>query len=289
MPRQYVSSEGVILTLDPPEGLPSSASVEVLDPADGVATGYAVVIDAITSNVTAQSRAYCDEFQIDDGSMIPLRRPLLALSELDERMEVWAIGRNATTIKLARKLQFSMGITGAKFISTRCTSESITLDAGRTYRAKWSLTIDGEDITRFVSFDVVDQPFDLLVLREDLEGRYPQLSNAIASDWRKLITGVTADIFNALLAAKFQPDTLRDQTILTAPAVHLLANRIMTDRAPGGTSFDSTVIKSALDAYQSSMDEIKCASHLWIDVNDDGIRDATDPQDNMRPTFPVIA
>lgn len=272
---QYIDGLAVQLELACPEGVPSAATVELLDPDTGsLGAAVSATLPTAAATVTTEAGARArGPLEVDDTTGLRVGQRALAVATTGHRREVLIEGLTASEVYLADHLQFAMAV-GAQVVDHVVTHDAGTLPRKRGYRARWVLTVDGRTVVRHTAFDVVRQPIELHIEESDLKAIAPRIATKLGDDWRLLVGGALQVLDFYFQSKGRSLDQLRDTSVLKVPAVYWIMHQAAIDGALGGW-YDERMIKHWAEISAQHMHRLNSAK-FWLDVNDNGIRDETE-------------
>jgi hypothetical protein len=284
---QYISGSTASLRLASESGVPSAATIEILHPATGtlgapVAATLPTAAATVTSDAPARV-APSTGYTVDTTVGLAVRQRVLAISALGEISEVQIAGLEATKIYLHERLPYAMA-TGSQFADHVVTYDALALENARAYRAVWTLTVDGETVVNVTPFDVVNQPFEVLITKQDIIGRWPDARDRMRADWREMLGPAQDEIFDDMVRRGIEPDQVFSTSMLVSAGAWWCIHKLSMVKSPGGDRADDALRKDFWGYYQRAL-KILESSHLRVDLDDDGVLGTDDPQSPTSEVF----
>jgi hypothetical protein len=250
------------------EGVPSSASIQIVDDSGGdlvAETATGVDIDPYSQTITTGARG-ADSIVVASGVGAAVGTRYWATDPGGRGLEVEAAGVNSTTVTLTTQLPWSLAggsLDGMRISYT--VPASILGTLRRCYQVVWRYTVGGVEVVKDDDlFDVVRTPFKIPVRLSDLANVDPAFARGI--DYLRLRERVVDDIASELSNSGIYPDLVKDRRLLVPVAVYgLLALRHIRDE---------DLFTRYSELRQGAMARF-LESKSWVDLDDDGARAAS--------------
>ena len=254
---QVETGQAATLELIPTQGVPTSASIEVLDEDGGELIGEkAATIDSFEEAVTEDQSRDGRELTVQDASDMVVGRPYWLQTDGGAGYEIIPFDKTDTLVKLRGGLRFA--ITGGETtiygirITYDLTAED-TAEEQRPAEAIWRWVVGCVSYSKRMSFDIVEKPFDIDVPEhriEKAESLFGEtLGGYVPTD--QLVDQARRDVWRALkelFVQKIDEEVLHRDILEDAMVWQVLFLRHMDDeaRAPVFAKHFERCIKAAM-------------------------------------------
>lgn len=220
MPRlQYTKGVAGSLVLYAPEGIPDAdATLTIYTSGNSTLAGSSwpvtVSLSTATTTLSALAAQYAESLALTDATNFAAGERYY-INDGGQLLEVKASRKSSNTLYLDQPLSFGVasGATIASHKLAFALSTTHTATLRRRLRAVWSYEVDGVAYSHQQYFSVVNEPFELAITEEDIEGH--DLAFGEYTDdrgaWRKLIDGAHDEVERMLRARQLSPDLIRDR------------------------------------------------------------------------------
>ena len=181
------------------------------------------------------------------------------------------------TAQMATQLATAAPI-GTLLLGTIVTYDAtaLAMARGRGYRVRWTVTATDGTITELVdSFDVVYQPFELSITRQDIQGAWPGVSLSLDDDWRVLVSGALEAVQGELDAQGLEPDRVRNTRPWKQTAVYYICRAIAGGKAGSDRGWEKAWERFDT-LYARSVAQAMNSARVWYDAQDEDERAEAD-------------
>jgi hypothetical protein len=218
---QLEQSKAATIRWYPTEGVPTSATIQVVSPAgtDIVADGTSATIDSVAATVAAAS--YQDPtFSVDTATGISVGERYWLATAGGRGYEITVVDISGTTITPDQPVRFDISggsLSGLAISYSLTTTHTAT--RYRDVRMVWRYTAGGLSRMHQHTADIVRVPFEIPVTESDIEQIDPTFGD-LSSDYLRLREQAESDIYSWLRGRKIYPDLVIDRSLLTPSAVY---------------------------------------------------------------------
>lgn len=260
---QFEKGQEGILEFYPPEGVPSSATVQVVKPnGSDLVAATAVTLDTVDTTVSGISRD--DEtFTVGSGTGIVTARRYWLATDGGRGYETGITEVDGTTVRPDEPVSFDISSGTFKGHGLRYTlTTTHTADTLRNCRVVWRYTVDGLNYMESVVIDIVPLPFRAKLTDGDMREIEP-LWNGLSSEYRNAIDQAELEIFGDIKGRQKLPSRVIDRRLLCAP----MKWKVLQIRY--FRSDDSQAYERAGEQYLDAMAPFDLAETYYD--NDDGL------------------
>jgi hypothetical protein len=260
---QFETDQEGVLEFYPPEGVASSATIQIVKP-DGsdLHASSAVTLDTVDTTVSGINRD--DEtFTVGSGTGIVTARRYWLATDGGRGYETGITEIDGATVRPEEPVSFDISSGTFKGHGLRYTMTTTeTDDTLRNCRVVWRYTVDSINYMESTVIDIVPLPFRAKLTDGDMRDIEP-LWGGLSSEYRAAIDQAELEIFGDIKSRNKLPSRVIDRRLLCAPMKWKVL-QIRYFRGNDGPSYER-----ASERYMETMAPFDLAETYYD--NDDGL------------------